>query len=484
MKGRRKLPRGLGHLPVYPAIAVSALLIGAASEYSVPVWALMRPLAIAILVLAVALILTRRWMHPAALAIAVAASLLLGALSLAMAFLAVGIIHTAMGIWRRRSQPTWHDLTIGLNAFAVGLLVFTLVPPVLNDEYRLATTESVAVRGQPGPNIYVFVLDGYPRSDTLAGWGHDNGPFLDQLESAGFEVAEESRSNYTTTWLTLTSMADLRHIDASQVMQSEPTEANGSVQHLRLSERFNEGHTWSILRAHGYEVVTTESVFPNLTLYTADRLVGSWTPNAFEIDVIRNSVLTRLGVLQEWIAQTHRDRTREQFAAAAAAAKGSAQPFVFWSHIMSPHAPVLFNADGGPVPHACYPVECSFFEPGAAAAQMTDDEVKEAMTGQVTHVNRLALAAIEDIVASDPEGVIVVMSDHGARVEALNPEFFANFFAVRAPGHPDLFPDDAAATTTMAMLLNAYLDADVPVPDPDLQFVSGTSLLDLRSWSP
>ena len=63
---------------------------------------------------------------------------------------------------------------------------------------------SFTASGSGGPNVYILMLDGYPRADTLATtFGFDNGPFLAELESRDFDVAEGSRSNYRKTWVTL-----------------------------------------------------------------------------------------------------------------------------------------------------------------------------------------------------------------------------------------------------------------------------------------
>ena len=50
------------------------------------------------------------------------------------------------------------------------------------------------------PDIYILMLDGYPRADSVTRlFGDDNRPFLDALEDRGFEVAENSQSNYMFT---------------------------------------------------------------------------------------------------------------------------------------------------------------------------------------------------------------------------------------------------------------------------------------------
>ena len=52
---------------------------------------------------------------------------------------------------------------------------------------------------EAGPNIHMLVLDGYPRADVLARVNYDNGEFLHDLRDRGFDVYEDSHSNYDLT---------------------------------------------------------------------------------------------------------------------------------------------------------------------------------------------------------------------------------------------------------------------------------------------
>ena len=113
---------------------------------------------------------------------------------------------------------------------------------------------------------------------------------------------------------------------------------------------------------------------------------------------------------------------------------------------------------------------------------MPADDFGALIGEQVAYLNTLVIATAERIVADDPDAVIVFLSDHGARAEGLSSEWFASFFAARTPGHEGLFPEDAAATTTLAILLNAYLDVGAVVPDPNAQFANMGSTLQLEAW--
>jgi hypothetical protein len=327
--------------------------------------------------------------------------------------------------------------------------------------------------------MYLLMLDGYPRGDTLASWGYDNSDFERELGSLGFRVSPESHSNYTKTWLSLATFADLRHIGPESFEGPIPSE---SIQHRRLSTIFNEGSAWDVLRRHGYEVVSIETTFADLALYTADRTVGSWPLNAFETDLLRFSPVTRLGLVSDGIVEAHRNRVIGQFTETAQVVADS--PTFVWSHIVSPHAPAIFDAEGGFVSHPCYPAGCPFFQPRAEDTGVPERVVQERLGAQVHYVNGLVLETVRAIERRDPEAVIIVFSDHGARLGQPGAEYFHNFFAARTPDHPRLFPDDVGMVTILPLLLNAYLDAGVSVPDGDRQFLTIGTTMEMVAWPP
>jgi hypothetical protein len=298
------------------------------------------------------------------------------------------------------------------------------------------------------------------------------------LEALGFDISRASHSNYMETWLSVASMADLRHLRAESLggaFQPEPTV------HRRLSRLFNEARSWPILRAHGYEIVTTDAAFADINLYTADRFVGGSPLNAFETDLLRLSPVTRLGIVSQWIIDSFRHRVIDELDAVSRVT--SDRSLFVWAHILSPHAPAIFDRNGESLPHPCYPLRCPFFQPHAEAMGLGEAALEERLVGQVDYLNRLVVRAVRSITARDPSAVIVILSDHGSRTGEPSDEYFRSFFAARTPGHKGLFPTNVGMVTTMAVLLNTYVDAGVDVPDGDPRFMRATTPLDLIEWT-
>ncbi len=65
-----------------------------------------------------------------------------------------------------------------------------------------------------------------------------------------------------------------------------------------------------------------------------------------------------------------------------------------------------------------------------------------------------------------PEAVVLVLSDHGSRYDADDPqEHFRNLFAARTPGIEGVFPPGTHLVNVFRHLSNAYFDTDFePLP--------------------
>jgi hypothetical protein len=129
---------------------------------------------------------------------------------------------------------------------------------------------------------------------------------------------------------------------------------------------------------------------------------------------------------------------------------------------MGPHPPFVFYADGSPAPPPpCYP-DCGIFEGQRVRLGWSHDEYGLRLVGQLRYVNELVLAAVDQVIAHDPEAAIVVMSDHGSRFDVSNSaEQFRNLIVARTPGHPSLIGPEPTLVNIFPSILNAYMDADL-----------------------
>ena len=473
----RMTKEGPSKIAAFPCLIVAAYLLNQFADVAVPVWSLARPMVVALAGVVLVQIVTSRLVKSerAGFITAALATAALGFPLVALAFLAAVLLSLLRHI--RRPGVGLSSVTGVLNVLTGIMLILAIVRVILVGGLQSAARADG--HGEPTgrePDIMFVMLDGYARADTLAEFGLDNGSFLAALEHRGFDVAERARSNYVKTWLTLASMLDARHIkDMSGLPSSDAPLAS---QLRALNTVFNEARSWDVLRSRGYDIIATDSAFPDLALYTADRTVGSWPLNAFEMGLIRDSGLAEIFRLVPGLApEQHRARTRGQLTAAGRALleDGKDGPTFVWAHVMSPHPPFVFDADGGPTDlTACYPASCGFFAVTPSQLGLSDAEYRAAFASQTAYLNELVLTTIDEVLrgASSPP-VIVIMSDHGTRYSEDDPaESFHSFLAVLTPGRARMFSEDAATVMVMATILNSYLDADLSVPDPDRLFMS------------
>ena len=84
----------------------------------------------------------------------------------------------------------------------------------------------------------------------------------------------------------------------------------------------------------------------------------------------------------------------------------------------------------------------------------------------VAFTNRLVLDAIDEVIQTRPDAVLVLLSDHGTRYSDENQaEQFRNLFAARTPGESGVFADDTSPVNVFRRLFSAYFDmslADLP----------------------
>lgn len=319
---------------------------------------------------------------------------------------------------------------------------------------------------QAGPNFYVLLLDGYPRHDTLGEeFGFRNEPFFEELDRRGFDVAEESRANYNTTVLTLASSLHMSYLHDIRTLSGDAGDPVSQVR--RVTAAINGAPVPAILRGAGYRIVGIPSWYGEAALTSADEMHRSGHITLFEEQLLRLGTLGKLLLTADpdFVADQQRENVRFVLSKVGALATSGGPPTFILAHVFSPHAPLLFHADGSPqAAPACYPQRCSFNITEASALGLTLEEYGEALSGNLEYLNREIVATVDDIIATDPEAVIVLFSDHGARYgDEIGDEHFRTFFAARTPGHPGLFGENASPVNLFSRVFNAYLGTSLPM---------------------
>lgn len=483
----------LASIPAYPVLTGLTFVLSRFLDSWAPANVLGRPLLVAVLLIIIvqsALGIVVRNRDAGAF---LATLLLLVAFDrdLASILALVALVPLLVGAIRtRRVVPLdWGRLTGFLNLVTGMMLILTVartaaiaVPDLMR--VRDATPPAASASAN-APDIYLILLDAYPRADTLTDeFDFDNARFLASMEGLGFAVADASRANYDLTPLTLISMLNMQQVD--RLMPDPPSGVDAQAR--EISRLIGDAAGIREARKLGYQIVAIPSPVPYLTMYAADRVLDSGRLNEFEHSLFQaGGVLPVLRDIERpWAVDQHRLRILDSFAhLRTLAAEEEAGPRLVFAHILAPHLPVVFGVDGssrdGP---GCLWQMCPSDE------QPPDAEGREAIRGQIAYVNDQVLSTVERIIdASRRPAVVVIFSDHGLRLDPGDrSEMLRNLFLSYAPGQTDLFPTDASPVNILPRILNAYLGAELPLASEESYWIplvrSTDGFFPLERWTP
>lgn len=321
-------------------------------------------------------------------------------------------------------------------------------------------TPVAATQTASGPNIYIVLLDGYPRRDTLMNdMGIDNGPFEEALADRGFDVYDDAHTDRRYTDLTLMTL-----LTGTTEGVPDDTAPASEVQWL-IRRALSAAQLPRLAQAAGYEWDVIDSPAGHVT-FSAGHHIQLGGVNTFEDNMLAESVFAP--VIKAFLPYLLTDSLRAHFEGSVESLISLVDPDahrLVLAHLFQPHLPFLWDADGKPT-------RVPFFWPGVNifAAQietmgMSLADYSASMKADLATLNPKLLAMVDEIVAKDPGAVVVLFSDHGSRysLDLKTTEWYRSFLAARTPDHPDLFASEPVPTAILRTLLPIYVTGE-PIP--------------------
>lgn len=247
-------------------------------------------------------------------------------------------------------------------------------------------------------NVYYLLFDEYGGDENLLTYfDFDNSAFYEALEARGFSV---SRNSYNTEscW-TDTLVPNMLNLDYV---------ADDSMPEQVRREYLKNPLLFQIFRKNGYEINLI-----NHRAYLRDRTVNELTQGQTEDNIseylFKNSIYCKLPIVKDrislWLFENYRDHYRGPLENALGVLLKSADyakdgPTLTVSYIQCPHAPFVLRLDGSENP----------------TADQWNWKKETQYPEQLQCLNQILLEAIDNIQREDPEAVILLQSDHGARV--------------------------------------------------------------------
>lgn len=264
------------------------------------------------------------------------------------------------------------------------------------------------------PDIYHIVLDGYSRDDVLKGlYSVDNTSFLNALRNRGFYVADESRSNYLQTGLSLPSTMNHEYLDRLQ----GPTTSMFAYRRYLRKHCFQESAVIRELRARGYVFVFFTSSLGELNIDNGADIELGPAAGLFDMKqlelmsgLLRSTPLRNEQFIRQWLLGSEEPNVLFQFRTLRQFKPLQKNPTFVFVHVLCPHPPFLFDRNG----------RMNSVDPGnmgdGSDFPGTDRQYIRGYSEQVLFVNQLILQTVDAILKNYPpekRPVIIIQGDHG-----------------------------------------------------------------------
>lgn len=279
---------------------------------------------------------------------------------------------------------------------------FTAIPKLLSAAaytQEAQETETVtAVIETDKPNVYYLLFDEYGGDENLMTYfGYDNSAFYEELEQRGFSVSHttyNSESCWTDTLVP--NLLNLDYVTSDDMPEKSRREYLKNPYMVELLR--DNGYSVNLINHRAYlrvenaRELTEGQVEDNISEYLLENSIFN------KIDYFYNLINRQLFVdyRNNYVAPLNNcfDQLKNCWQ------ETTGGPTLTISYIQSPHAPFVFNSDGS--------------VRDLTTGWYWRDETL--YPGQLQYVNTKILEAIDNIQANDPNAVILLMSDHGARV--------------------------------------------------------------------
>lgn len=326
--------------------------------------------------------------------------------------------------------------------------------------------------GGSRPNVYYFILDEYGgKENLLRYYDYDNSGFLQDLEKKGFSVSYTSRNTESLyTWALVPNLLNLDYV------------VDDGMPHLAKAEYVDDPEIVELFRANGYQVnlinhrdflghtncnvLTERQLGETIAVYIYDNSILNLLPG------VRHSLKLALGLTSD---HYYTDEILKVFDLMRHCADHAMDgPTFTLCYMQCPHQPFIFEADGTPR----YTGTNNLWD-------------KYYYLDQLIYFNTVLNETMDNIIAKDPDAVIVLQSDHGARYPAQmfvgfgrppldqtveNP-YMQNILNCVYMGGKPLEIEGLTGINTLRTVLNSAFGTELPMLEAPTGYVS-----DLTTW--
>jgi hypothetical protein len=329
-------------------------------------------------------------------------------------------------------------------------------------EYKKVASSPAEVR----PPIYYIIVDAYANNNILKKYyDFDNSDFLEFLRNSGFYVADSSISNYGQTVLSLPSSMNMMYLDSIADQLGKKNKGRWPMNKL-----LNQSKLVQELNHQAYYSISFDApVFEVAFLRNVDKfyLSASGKINLFQNELLNRTAVRAFKKLDTRASDEKYDGHRKRIMDAFKVMNQTVEwdfPFYVHGHILCPHQPFVFKADGSPVNPG---YEYNIWSPHSENTDVT--YYRKAYIEQLQYVNSQLKRLIDNILKnSKTPPIIIIQGDHGPASELRNVDGFENnafderFGILNAYYFPDqdykqLYPQ-ISPVNSFRVLMNKYFE--------------------------
>ena len=341
--------------------------------------------------------------------------------------------------------------------------------PLYFEEHSFSVSESGSL-----PNVYYIILDGYPRNDVLKKHlDFDNNEFINFLKQREFYVAENSYSNYSLSSTSIPATMNMNYIN---FLTDELGEDSRSYDPL-LGKDFGlyaDNQVIKNFKSMGYKVAKIGSVpmylheIPLADLSLCYKSIHLMDNRLFDT-VARTSMIGYF--IERWSEDLQRQIILCAFEELPKISSYYEEPVFVWSHIMLPHFPLIFGADGEPIT----PGESLLVMNNPHVFEGTDSSwnIKQQFLQQLQFSNKKSMELVDKILENEKQSIIIIQSDHGSAfdVDLDDPtdddvhQRLSNINAIYFPDEKprEILMNDPTNVNTFRIVFNSYFGSDYDI---------------------
>ena len=276
----------------------------------------------------------------------------------------------------------------------------------------------------PRPDVYYIILDAYGRSDFLQEkFGYDNSEFIDFLEAHGFYIAKQGNTNHIWTALSLASSLNMdfdQNLGLNLANGAYPSAMVEPIQHSLVRANFEKlgydivgfssGYTPTEITDADYyfspDIERIEPPPPGITLNAFEGMLFHASAGRILEDLTDPETRNRIGFRTSYPFSVLRAIILYDFDQLEAVPQIPTPTFTF-VHIVAPHSPYLFGANGEAIE------QTGVFSLTSEGVTGSDSE-GELYKNQAIYISARAEEVVQAILASsETTPIIIIQADHG-----------------------------------------------------------------------